>query len=277
MNGPLRTERDSRAHALRALRALIVDDEPVARRRLRRLLADESDVEIVGECGSAEDAKALLAERDVDLLFLDIQMPGEDGFAVVEAARGEPKPFVVFVTAFEKHAVRAFEVDAADYLLKPFDRERVAHAVARVRRLRERDGHAGLDAAGLRDLFERFTRGKSYRSRILIRSIGRVSFVPVEDVHWFEADGNYVRLHTDAGKPLVRETLSRLERELDPEKFVRVHRSAMVNLAHVRELERVATGDHALVLDTGARLTVSRSHRDAFERAIGGRLDPTQA
>lgn len=256
----------------RKLQALIVDDEPVARRRLRRLLAPEADIEIAGECGSAEEAKRFLAGRGVDLLFLDIQMPGEDGFAVVEAAR-EPRPLVIFVTAFHEHAVRAFEVEAADYLLKPFDRERVAAALTRARRRLAVRGDGALETERLRELFESFVRGKSYRSRVLIRSIGRVSFVPVEDVHWFEADGNYVRLHTDAGKPLVRETLSRLERDLDPEKFVRVHRSAMVNLARVRELEREATGDHTLILDTGARLTVSRSYREAFERAIGGRLD----
>jgi two-component system LytT family response regulator len=256
----------------RKLQTLIVDDEPVARRRLKRLLAHEADVEIAGECGSAEEAKGFLAAKQVDLLFLDIQMPGEDGFAVVAAA-ADPKPYVVFVTAFHEHAVRAFEVEAVDYLLKPFDRERVAAALARVRRLAAQTDRAGVETERLRELFESFVRGKSYRSRILIRSIGRVSFVPVEDVHWFEADGNYVRLHTDAGKPLVRETLSRLERDLDPEKFVRVHRSAMVNLARVRELEREATGDHTLILDTGARLTVSRSYREAFERAIGGRLD----
>ncbi len=254
------------------LQTLIVDDEPVARRRLRRLLATEADVELVGECASAEEAKGFLAGRPVDLLFLDIQMPGDDGFSVVAAAP-EPRPFVVFVTAFHEHAVRAFEVDAVDYLLKPFDRERVAKAVARVRRVRARDSHAALDADHLRVLFDSLSQGRSYRNRILIRAIGRVSFVPVDDVHWFEADGNYIRLHTDAGKPLVRETLSRLERELDPERFVRVHRSAMVNLARVRELQREATGDHTLILDTGARLTVSRSHREAFERAIGGRLD----
>jgi two-component system LytT family response regulator len=260
----------------RKLETLIVDDEPVARRRLRRLLAAEGDVEIVGECGSAEEAKGFLAGRAVDLLFLDIQMPGEDGFAVVEAA-GEPRPEVVFVTAFHEHAVRAFEVDAVDYLLKPFDGERVARTLARVRRSLAPGGAGAGETERLRALFENLVKGKSYRSRILIRSIGRISFVAVDDVTWFEAEGNYVRLHTASAKPLVRETLSRLERELDPERFVRVHRSAMVNLARVRELERQATGDHTLVLDTGARLTVSRSYRDAFERAIGGRLDLASA
>lgn len=252
--------------------ALLVDDEPIARRRLRRLLQAEPDVEVAGECGSAEEAKGFLAARRVDLLFLDIQMPGEDGFAVVEAA-GEPKPEVVFVTAFHEHAARAFDVDAVDYLLKPFDGERVARALARVRRNLAPGGPGAGETERLRSLFENLIKGKSYRSRILIRSIGKISFVPVEDVAWFEAEGNYVRLHTASAKPLVRETLSRLERELDPERFVRVHRSAMVNLARVRELERQATGDHTLVLDNGARLTVSRSYREAFERAIGGRLD----
>jgi two-component system LytT family response regulator len=184
---------------------------------------------------------------------------------------------VVFVTAFDEHAVRAFEVEAVDYLLKPFDGERVAASLARVRRRLASGAPSALDARELRQLVDQIARGKSYRSRILIRSVGRVSFVPVEDVHWFEADGNYVRLHTGSGSPLVRETLARFERELDPEKFVRIHRSAMVNLACVRELLREATGDHTLVLGSGARLTVSRSHREAFERAIAGRLDAVSA
>jgi two-component system LytT family response regulator len=258
------------------LTALIVDDEPVARRRLRRLLAFEPDVEISGECSSAAQAKVFLARHPVDLLFLDIQMPDGDGFSVLSGIVG-PRPSIVFVTAFDEHAVRAFEVEAVDYLLKPFDRERVASSVARVRRQLAAGGRSPLDARELRQLVDQLAHGKSYRSRILIRAVGRVSFVPVEDVHWFEADGNYVRLHTGGGSPLVRETLSRLERELDPEKFVRIHRSAMVNLACVRELEREATGDHTLVLGSGARLTVSRSHREAFERAISGRLDALSA
>jgi len=256
----------------RTLRILIVDDEPIARRRLRRLLADQPGLDVVGECSDVDGARSFLATHAVDLLFLDIQMPGGDGFTLLEGA-SEHRPAIVFVTAFEEHAVRAFEVEATDYLVKPFARERVAAAVARVRRQLAGDGRAELDEAERRERAIRMQSGESYRSRILIRSIGKVSFVPVSQIHWIEAEGNYVRLHTSEGRHLARETLSRLARELDPSKFVRVHRSSIVALARVRELERSPSGDHTLVLDSGARLTLSRSHRDAFERAIEGRGD----
>jgi two-component system LytT family response regulator len=257
----------------RTIRALLVDDEPIARRRLRRLLADESDVEVVGECADADAAAELLAARPVDLLLLDIQMPGGDGFSLLERLRsaGRPAPLVVFVTAFDEHAVRAFEVAAVDYLVKPFARGRVAEAVARARRQLAAGGPPALDAAALEALVARVHPGESYRTRILVRSIGRVSFVPVDQIRWIEADGNYVRLHTAQGRHLARETMARLVRELDPARFVRVHRGAIVALDHVRELERSPTGDHTLVLDAGTRLTLSRSHREAFERAVEGR------
>jgi two-component system LytT family response regulator len=254
----------------RTIRALLVDDEPIARRRLRRLLADEPDVEVAGEAGDVDAAADLLAARAVDVVLLDIQMPGGDGFALLERLRaaGRPAPLVVFVTAFDDHAVRAFEVAAVDYLVKPFARARVAEAVARVRRQLAHGAAPALDA-----LVARLHPGQSYRTRILVRSVGKVSFVPVEQIHWIEAEGNYVRLHTGQGRHLARETLSRLARELDPAKFVRVHRGAIVALDQVRELERSPTGDHALVLASGARLTLSRSHREAFERAVEGRAD----
>jgi len=254
------------------LRTLIVDDEPIARRRLLRLLADEPGVDVVGQCADVDEAQRFLAGHAVDLLFLDIQMPGGDGFTLIEGAP-EPRPMVVFVTAFDGHAVRAFEVEATDYLVKPFARERISAAVARVRRQLVGGGRAPLDEAERRERATRLQSGEGYRTRILIRSIGKVSFVPVSQVHWIEAEGNYVRLHTSAGRQLARETLSRLARELDPTKFARIHRSAIVALDQVRELERSPSGDHTLILQSGARLTLSRSHREAFERAIEGRAD----
>lgn len=256
----------------RTIRALLVDDEPIARRRLRRLLADEPDVEVAGECADAEAAADFLAAHAVDLLLLDIQMPGGDGFALLERLP-PPRPLVVFVTAFDDHAVRAFEVAAVDYLVKPFARDRVAEAVARVRRQLAHGAAPALDPAALDALMARLHPNQSYRTRILVRSVGRVSFVPVDQIQWIEAEGNYVRLHTGQGRHLARETLTRLARELDPAKFVRVHRGAIVALDHVRELERSPTGDHALILASGARLTLSRSHREAFERAVEGRAD----
>ncbi|MFN7943172.1 MAG: LytTR family DNA-binding domain-containing protein [Thermoanaerobaculia bacterium] len=252
------------------LSTLIVDDEPIARRRLRRALEEDGGVEVVGECGSAEEAIEFLAGRSVDLALLDVQLPGENGFAVLSALRGRPTS-VVFVTAFDHHAAHAFEVAAVDYLVKPFDGERVRGALARVRRARAA-GSPVVDLAALEKLLAAGPRGKAYRSRILVRSIGRIAFVPVEEVDWFEAAGNYVRLHTARGRQLARETMAKLESELDPERFVRVHRGIIVNLDRVRGLERALSGDHTLVLESGARVTLARSHRERFERAVSGRF-----
>jgi two-component system LytT family response regulator len=249
------------------LKALIVDDEPLARQRLRRLLAADPELEVVGECGSAEEASAALAAARPDLLLLDIQLPGEDGFALLRSLPEEDRPAVIFVTAFDEHAVAAFEVNAIDYLLKPVDPERLAEAIARVRRERQAPEEAELDLR-LRALIETLAPRERFLERILVRRPGRISFVNVEEIHWIGAEGNYVRLHLAKERHLVRVKIGTLEERLDPRRFLRIHRSAIVNLDRVRVLHRLPGGDYSVQLDNGVSLTMSRSYKGRFEAAV---------
>ena len=259
------------------IRVLIVDDEPAARARIRRLLGDESNVEIVGECGDGDSAVKAVAELSPDVLFLDIQMPESDGFDVLERLERKPHPLVVFVTAYDQYALRAFEVHALDYLLKPFDAERFRAAFARVRerlanneRTEERLVRALLDElrAGRGEL-ERLVKGEPrYIERIMVRSQGRITFLRVADLDFLEASGNYVKLHTAKGSHLIRETLSGLEARLDPAQFVRIHRSTIVNLDRVREMQPWFSGDYLVLLHSGAKLKLSRSYREAMENRM---------
>ena len=263
------------------LRVLLVDDEPLVRRGLRAFLAAERGVEVVGEARDGNEAVAAVRELAPDVLFLDVQMPELDGFGVLDAL-GPERPAVVFVTAFDAYAIRAFEVHAVDYLLKPFDEARFRTALDRVReRVVARRGGATAAAPDTGALDARLDallaqlRGDGrvptdWLARIAIRETDRVTYVPVGDVDWLEADDNYVRVHTRAGARLVRETLKSLESRLDPRHFARIHRSAIVNLERVRELRPTFNGEYVVVLATGARLTLSRGHRDAFFERMGG-------
>jgi two-component system, LytTR family, response regulator len=249
------------------IRALIVDDEPIARRRIRRLLGGEPDVTIVGECGDGRAAiDAIRAERP-DLVFLDVQMPEGDGFSVISAV-GEAMPAVVFVTAYDQYALGAFEVHALDYLLKPFNRKRFAQTLARARehlsRIAERradDRLLGL----LRDL----RAPKRYLARFVARTEGRVRLVDADRVDWIEAADNYVVLHVGAASYAVRDTMNRLAEELDPGKFVRIHRSSIVRIDRVSELQPAFHGDFVVVLHDGTRLSLSRAYRSGVEAVLG--------
>ena len=242
-------------------RVLIVDDEPLARALLRVLLEREGGVQIVGECSGAT-AVAEVARTRPDILFLDVQMPGVDGFEVLARLDPERRPVVVFVTAYDRYAVRAFEVHAVDYLLKPVDadrfREALRHACARVA---TRGGAAG--DAGLAALMQERAR---YPSRLLVPSRGRTLVVEVAAIDWIEASDYYASIHTGAQTHLLRQTMAELERILDPSRFFRVHRSAIVNLERVREIQPLFRGDSSLLLTTGARVRLSRARRAAFQR-----------
>lgn len=246
------------------MRVLIVDDEELARERVRTLLEPERDVEIVGECGNGFEAIRAIEQRHPDLIFLDVQMPRIDGFGVLEAVRDRPHlPAVVFVTAYDAYALKAFEVHAVDYLLKPFDRERFRDALERVRRDRSppednRALHAMLDDARKR------------LKRFVIRLPDRIYFVPIDDVDWLEAAGNYVRLHVGTQSHLLRDTMTHLEESLDPEVFLRIHRSTIVNVSRIRELQPTFGGDHLVLLRDGVRLQLSRRYRAALERLLDG-------
>lgn len=257
------------------MKVLIVDDEPLARDRVREFLKGEAGVEVVGECGNGREAIAAVRTHAPDLVFLDVQMPGMSGFEVLEAARGERMPFVIFVTAYDHHALRAFEYHALDYLLKPFDRERFRRALAYAREQTRRDARDdGGDNQGGRvlALLEELKRGASHLDWLTIRSGERTVVLRAADVEWIEAEGNYVRLNAAGGSHMLRETINNLEAQLDPRVFVRIHRSTIVNMSHVKELHAWARGEHRVVMRNGASLTLSRGYREHFDRFVKKRL-----
>ena len=240
------------------IRVLLVDDEQLARKRIRRLLRDEEDVEIAGECRDGSQVAAAILDLAPDLLFLDVQMPEMDGFAALEAVPRDRLPLVIFVTAYDEHALRAFEVHALDYLLKPFDRGRFEQALARARSaLRERRTRE-IGERVLARLGERSTRDE----RLVVKSGGRVAFVRVEEIDWIDAAGNYLRLHSGKETHLLRETMSSLESRLDPARFLRIHRGAIVNVDRIESIEGRLDGDRAVVLRDGTRLALSRGYRE---------------
>ena len=250
------------------IRALIVDDEPLARQRIRTLLEADPDVEVVGECADGRSAVAAVREQAPDLLFLDVQMPLLDGFGVLAALGAGPLPVVIFVTAHDRYALRAFEVHALDYLLKPFDRERFRTALGRAKAQvrREPDGDVSRRLlALLRDV----QQARKPLERLVVKSGGRVYFVRTEDIDWIEAAGNYVRLHVGKEAHLLRESMAGLEARLDAGRFLRIHRSTIVNIEHIRELQPAFHGDYAVILRDGTQLTLSRSYRATLPRFFG--------
>jgi two-component system LytT family response regulator len=249
-------------------RVLIVDDEPPALRKLRRLLDLEDDIEIVGECANGPQAVAAIRERKPDLVFLDVQMPEMDGLGVVRAIGLDRMPLVVFVTAYDSYAVKAFEVNALDYLLKPFSRERMQAAVARARSQLLR-GNPSLVGQQLGALLDHLKSGRESSRRLMIKSEGRVVFVKVDEIDWIEAAHNYLVLHLGKRSRLIRETMESLEARLDPDLFVRIHRSTMVNIERVLELHPWIRGEHAVILHDGTRLTLSRSYYDRLRHRLG--------
>ena len=264
------------------LTAVIADDEPLARRKLRRMLEVEDDVQVVAECGSGREAIAAVRDTDPDLLFLDIEMPERNGLEVVREIRAERRrrmPAVVFVTAHCEYALKAFEVQAVDYLLKPFDRSRFATALAAARGRLEPAGGEGTaerGAAGaeldhrLLRLLEGMPReAPRHPARLTVRRARRIHFLEVKDVEWIDAAANYVRLNTPQGSYLLRDTMASLELRLDPERFLRIHRSTIVNVDQVQEIQPLAHGEYAIILKRGQRLTLSRTYRSQLDRLLG--------
>lgn len=248
LNHPMKTE---------TIRALIVDDEPAARQRIRDLLKPVEDVEVVDECADGPKAIAAISSRKPDLVFLDVQIPYVDGFGVLQALTEDTLPVIIFVTAFDEFAVRAFEVNAIDYLLKPYDSQRFNTALERARRqLSARVSGGRLEQ--YRALLSATSGAVKYQQRIPVRSSGQVNFLRVEGIHWIEGAGNYARLHANGGEHLVRETLQTLEGKLDPQSFVRTHRSAIVNLDSIERLEKWFEGEYVVILRNGDRVPLSR-------------------
>ncbi|MBK8249871.1 MAG: response regulator transcription factor [Gemmatimonadetes bacterium] len=234
---------------------LIVDDEPLVREGLRGCCHRDGRLTVIGEARAGAEAVAMIRRHTPDLLLLDVQMPELDGFGVLEALGDAAPPAVVFITAYERYAIRAFDLHAVDYLLKPFDEERfttaATRAIARV-------------GAGRRDWTPVVADARAGSRRLLVREEGRTVIVPVEDVDWIEAADNYVKLHTARRTWMLREAMRYLEQQLAPQGFARVHRSAMVNLSRVREVQPLFGGESVILLATGTRVTLSRGYRDHF-------------
>lgn len=251
------------------LRVLIVDDEPLAREGLRGFLTSRDDVELVGECGNGQEALEALRTREVDLVLLDVEMPGKSGFEVLDELDPEELPAVVFVTAFDEYAVKAFDVHAVDYLLKPVTEERFTAALGRVR---ERlDADAGRSMARRIEALVREARHREAggSERLLVKSGSRSFFVSPEEIDWIEAAGNYATLHTRAGDHMIRTTMKALEERLDPERFARIHRSYIVNLDRIQEIQPWFKGDHLVILRDGTELSLTRKYRKRLRKRRG--------
>lgn len=245
------------------VRTIVVDDEPLARERLLKLLRAEDEVEVIGEAGNGREAVELIKRERPDLVFLDVQMPELDGFGVLAELKDDERPAVVFVTAYDKFALKAFDVHAVDYLLKPFDKERFQTALQRALNHLSREKpeaiHEKLSAL-LTEL-----RPPQQTDRIAVKADGRVIFVKAGDIDWVEAADNYVSLHVGKESHLLRETMSSIEARL-PKQFLRISRSTIVNSERIKELQPLFHGEYAVILRDGTKLTLSRSHRDKLQQ-----------
>jgi len=248
------------------IRALVVDDEPLARERIRTLLEDEPDIELVGECRDGAEAVRAIDEEGPDLVFLDVQMPEVDGFEVLEAIGPGRAPVVVFVTAYDEYAIQAFDVHALDYLLKPFDGERFRQAIGRARASVR--AKADVDREKLAALLDDLREERRYLERIVVKTAGRVVFLAVDEIDWIGGAGNYVELHAGERKHLVRDTMKAMESKLDPDKFVRVHRSHIVNMDRVKSMEPWFHGEYVLILENGTELQSSRTYSDRLRQML---------
>lgn len=251
------------------IRVLIVDDEPLARERIRGLLAAEPDVEVVGECATGIEAIDAIEERRPDLVFLDVQMPQVDGFAVIEAIGAPRMPMTIFVTAYDQFAIRAFDAQALDYLLKPYTEERFRTSLERARTALGADTTQKAVRNEIAALVSTLAGRQERPQRVIVRNGAMIGFVEVEAIDRIQSEGNYLRLHTGKTSHLVRETLAGLEMRLDPRQFVRIHRSTIVNIRAVKQLESLFQGEYAVVLHDGTKLTSSKTYRRRLEDALG--------
>jgi two-component system, LytTR family, response regulator len=243
-----------------SIRTLIVDDEPLACDRIRMMLDGEPDVEIIAECRNGNAALRTIEKLKPDLVFLDIQMPELTGFEVLESLDPARMPVVIFVTAYDQYALKAFEVSALDYLLKPFDRERFKRAFDRARSELDRRKSGAVNEKVLKLLSE-LQRSKKYVDKLIVRAGGRVLFLRADEIDWVEAAGNYVRLHSGKEEYLYRETMTKLEEQLNPDRFARIHRSTIVNIEQIKEFQPWFRGDYMVLLRDNRKLLLGRAYR----------------
>jgi len=248
------------------IKALIVDDEPLARDRIREMLKEHPEVEVIGEARNGQEAVDFVANQNPDLVFLDIQMPDLDGFDVLQKLNAPQLPLIIFVTAYDQYALRAFDVHAVDYLTKPFDRERFAEAVDHAKVFMK--GAREPDTARILNMLQELRAGSRYLERFAIKNGETLFFVRAVDVNAIEAQGNYVRLNLANSSHLLRDTLNNIESQINPRMFVRIHRRTIVNIDRIKEVQTWARGEYRVVLVTGAHYTLSRGYRQHFEKFI---------
>jgi two-component system LytT family response regulator len=248
------------------IRTVIVDDERLARQKVRTLLAGDEEIEVVGECANGEEAIAAVRKERPDLLLLDVEMPGANGFEVLHSLRGDRLPAVVFITAHDEYAVRAFEVEAIDYVMKPFDRRRFNDALRRAKRQMNNGGQES--DARIQRLLERMLKAKALE-QFVVKARDKTFFVGVTDVDWIEAEGKYVRLHASGASHLVRESIGEVETRLDARRFLRIHRGTIVNVKRILEMHRGFGGGMFVVLRDGTKLTMSRRYRTKIREVTG--------
>ena len=259
---------------MRRIRTGIADDEPLARERIASMLEDKPDYEIVAVCKDGGEAVAAIRNEALDLLFLDVKMPELDGFQVLDALGTGPAPAVIFVTAFDEYALRAFDVSALDYLLKPFDRARFEKTLARFETQWKGARQSGAGPAGISEDLKKFLselaarNGETYVSRFAVKSNAGIYFVRADDIEWIDAAGNYAELHAGGKKHLIRETIKSVEAKLDPKKFIRVHRSAIINLDKLRKLQPYFHGEYVVTMQDGTTLTSSRGYSDRLRALL---------
>jgi two-component system LytT family response regulator len=251
---------------MQKIRTLIVDDEPLARQGIATFLMQDPEVEIVAQCGDGVEAIERIQKDKPDLVFLDVQMPELNGFGVLQSIKAKDMPFVIFVTAYDQYAVQAFQVHALDYLLKPFDQERFLEALQRAKSQVREKGEEEMREK-LLSLLKDQSIGSTHLERVMVKSGGKISFLRADEIDWIEAQGDYVCLYSHGKKHLLREKIGDIEQQLGPAKFIRIHRSTIVNVDRIKEMQPLFYGDYAVILQDGTRLTLSRSFREkAFQR-----------
>lgn len=247
------------------IRALIIDDEILAREKIRTLISKDKDFEIAGECKDAFDGLNKIKNLKPDLIFLDIQMPGMDGFEMLKSLKAKLKPVIIFTTAYDKYALKAFDYYALDYLLKPFDKERFQKSIDKAKvHLKNNSDDDTIKVLNLLEdikLSKGLPEGKKYLQRMIIKSSGRIFFLKTEEINWIEASGNYLRIHVKDESHLIRETMNAIEKKLNPEIFVRIHRSVIVNIDCIKEIEPWFNGECVVYLKNGVKLNSSKSYK----------------
>lgn len=256
---------------MRNITALIVDDEPLARERVRELLEQDPDIDVVGECGDGDEAVLSIFKLKPDLVFLDVQMPERNGFEVVSSVGLENIPVIIFVTAYDSFALQAFEVSALDYLLKPFDDSRFFQMLDRAKtqiRLASQLENGERYKELVSELIDKVNPARDYLQKVLVKSGERLTFLETRKVEWISSEGNYVCFHVDKSSYLMRETISNLESQLDPAQFLRINRSVIININSVKELHQMFHGDYKVILTDNSQFTLSRRFRDRLPRII---------